>query len=119
MIGAWLHSLIVYCSELPGNLIKNCNFDTDFLTAAISPFEGLTGGLFVPIFWAVIVFSVYLRYHAAVLSLLIGLPVLLGGVVVFPDGANLVIPILIASVIGIALYFIVYRSPGPVVDPRN
>ena len=119
MIGAYLYSLIVYCSELPGNFLKNCRLNDDFLTAAISPFEGVTGGLFVPIFWGVIVFSVYLRYHAAVLSLMVGLPVLLGGVIVFPDGANLVIPILIASVIGIALYFIVYRSPGPVVDPRN
>ena len=119
MIGAWLYSLIVYCSELPGNFLENCRLTDDFLTGALSPFEGVTGGLFVPIFWGVIIFAVYLRYHAAVLSLLAGLPVLLGGIVAFPDGTGLVLPILIASVIGIALYFIVYRSPGPVVDPRN
>lgn len=111
--------MVEFCSEVPGNIIENCSLDTEFLNAVVSPWEAVTGGLFVPLFWAVIIFAVYLRYHAAILSLLIGLPVLVTGAVVLPGSADVVVPLLVVSVVGIGLYFVIHRSPGPVVDDRK
>lgn len=105
------------CSDnVIGNLIDNCGLDTNFLDAVVSPWELITGGLFIPLFWAVIVFVVYLRYHSAILSLLSGIFVLFGASFAFPEGSMLVIPLLVGSVIGIALYYIILRSPGPASD---
>ena len=105
------------CSDnIVGSLISNCKLDTNFLDAVVSPWEMVTGGLFIPVFWGVVVFVIYLRYHSAILSLLSGIFVLFGATFAFPEGSALVIPLLVGSVVGLALYYIILRSPGPASD---
>ena len=105
------------CSDnIVGSLINNCRLNTDFLDAVVSPWEMVTGGLFIPVFWGVIVFVIYLRYHSAISSLLSGIFVLFTATFAFPEGATMAIPLLVGSVVGIALYYVMLRSPGPASD---
>ena len=111
--------MVNFCSELPGNFIRNCKLDADFLNSVIAPWEAVTGGLLVPLFWGVIVFAVYLRYHVSAYALMAGMPVLITGAVFLPGHATVVVPLMIVSVIGVALFFLVQRSPGPVTEDRK
>lgn len=95
-----------------GSLLTNCNFTTDFLSAVLVPWYYSVGVWFVAIFWATLVFVIYVRYHNAPTALLVGSVVLVGGVITLPDQALPLATALVGSTIGVGLWYIISRTRG-------
>lgn len=92
-------------------IIEKCNFDTNFLQAAVQPFELLSGGLLGMIFWVVLAISVYLKYGNALLALLVGVPVIMGSAIIFPDGSDIYLTILISLAVCSSIYIMIWKIP--------
>ena len=100
------------CADVINNqsLIQNCGLHERYLDAVVLPFALTLGGFLPALFWGVIVGAVYLKYQNGILAALIGVPVLAASSILLPSGANIAIPLMLASVIGIGLYYIVFRA---------
>lgn len=95
-----------------GSLIENCGLTTDFLDATLVPWFYAVGPWFVSLFWAVIVFVTWIRYRNAMLSLLVGTTLALGGAVAVPDSAVPMVVALVGTAIAASLYMTLNRVRG-------
>lgn len=64
---------------------RNCGFGTDFMKAALLPFEWVTGGLFSIIIVVVLCIMTYVKYHTIIYPITIGLVMLPISWFVLPD----------------------------------
>lgn len=51
---------------------ENCNFDEDWLTAIMLPWQWITGGNFAMIFTGILILFSYIKYHKLIYPVLIG-----------------------------------------------
>ena len=66
------------------DMISQCGYTEDYLTAALLPWEWITGGHFSMLFAAILVMFTYLKYHKIVYPLLIGMTMLPLSFFLFP-----------------------------------
>jgi len=66
------------------NMWENCGMEEDFLEAAFSPWEYVTGGNFSALLVSIFILFTYIKYHKAVYPLLIGVVFLPVSFFVFP-----------------------------------
>ena len=98
--------------ETTGSLMENCGLTTSFLDSTmVAWFYGI-GPWFVSLFWAVVVFVVWIRYRNAMLSLLVGTTLALGGAVAIPDAAVPLIVALVGTALATSLYMTLARVRG-------
>ena len=64
---------------------SNCGFDTDFVKAAIAPFEWVTGGLFSMLVVLILVIVTYIKYHTVIYPIMIGIIMLPVSYFLIPD----------------------------------
>lgn len=101
-----------FCSaNATGSIIKNCRLDERFLQGAIEPFMFVTGGYMPIIFWGVIVLISYIRYHNAVLSAMVGIPIFLTSAILLPEQAQGYVFLLIGSAVATALFILIWKIP--------
>ena len=94
-----------------GNFFENCKLDEQFLQTALTPFVFVTGGLLPLIFWGVIIMVSYLRYHNALLSAMIGIPVLFTSAIILPELAVGYVYLMIASAVACGLFILIWKIP--------
>ena len=63
----------------------NCGFDEDYLSAAILPFEYITGGYFSMIIVSVLLGAIYITYKEAIYPIMIGIVFLPISFFLFPE----------------------------------
>lgn len=91
-------------------LWENCNFDQDYLTFALMPWEWITGGYFSMILVSTIILAVYIKYQRADYPIIIGMLFLPIAYAFFP-GTFIVWGTLMAFVaIGILVWYIFIRQ---------
>lgn len=95
-----------------GSLLENCGMTTNFLDSTMVAWAYGLGPWFATLFWGVIVFVVWIRYRNAMLSLMVGAAVALGGAVMIPDSAVPMIVALMGTTLGISLYLTISRVRG-------
>lgn len=92
--------------------MSNCAMTTNFLDATtVAWFYGI-GPWFVTLFWGAVVFTIWIRYRNAMLALMVGAVIALGGAVAIPDNAAPMLVALVGSAIGISLYLTISRVRG-------
>lgn len=64
---------------------ENCGFREDFIKAALTPFEWVTGGLFSMIIVVILVIMTYMKYHTVIYPIAIGIAFLPMSYFLFPD----------------------------------
>ena len=94
-----------------GNFFENCKLDDQFLQTALSPFVFVSGGLLPLVFWGIIIMISYLRYHNALLSAMVGIPVLFTSAIVVPDAAIGYIFLMIVSGFACAVFVLIWKIP--------
>jgi len=94
-----------------GSIITQCRFNENFLQQSVLPFQLVLGGYLGMVFWAVICVAVYLKYHNAMISLLVGVPVLLTSALAIPDAAQIYIGLLAASAVAVSLFILWWKIP--------
>ncbi len=67
------------------DMFRNCGFQTDFIKAALAPFEWVTGGLFSMVIVVVLVIMTYMKYHTIIYPIAIGIAFLPMSWFLFPD----------------------------------
>ena len=92
--------------------MENCGLTTNFLDATTVAYFYGVGPWFASLFWGVIVFVVYIRYRNAMLSLLVGGTLALGGAVAIPDAAAPMLVALVGTAIAASLYMTLARVRG-------
>ena len=98
--------------DTAGSFLTNCGITTNFLDAtSVAWFYGV-GPWFVTLFWGVLVFVIWIRYRNAMLAMMVGATVALGGAVAIPDNAGPMLVALVGSAIGISLYLTISRVRG-------
>ena len=80
-------------------MMQNCQWETDFLSASIVSFDWVTGGLFPFILVTVLIVGTYLKYQTGVYPIAIGIVWLPFSAWAFPD-EFISYGIIIAAVIG-------------------
>ena len=89
---------------------ENCGFDDDYIDAALSPWELITGGNFSLIIVSIFVLFSYIKYHKIVYPIMIGVMFLPIAFFVFPD-TFLSFAILMTFIgIGILIWYIFIRQ---------
>ena len=83
----------------------NCNFEGDFLTAALLPWEYATGGHFSMIIVSIFILFTYIKYHNAMYPILIGVMFLPLSYFVFPDVFLSWALLMVGLVCGIAIWY--------------
>ena len=101
----------VFCSELPGSLVNNCELENDFIGAALIPFDYLLGGHLSVAFWGIITLATYLKYHSAILAATVGVTVLALGTFVLQESIIVAVTLMLGTTIGIGFYYIIFRVP--------
>ena len=94
-----------------GNFFENCKLDEQFLQTSLTPFVFVSGGLLPLIFWGVIIMVSYLRYHNAILSAMIGIPVLFASAIILPEVAVGYVYLMIVSGVACALFILIWKIP--------
>ncbi len=91
-------------------LWQNCGYDVDYIDAALSPWEWITGGNFSLIIVSIFVLFSYIKYHKIVYPIMIGVMFLPISFFVFPD-TFLSFSILMTFIgIGILIWYIFIRQ---------
>ena len=67
------------------DIFENCGFGDDYITAALLPWEWITGGFFSLFLVSIFILISYIKYHKAVYPLLIGITFLPVAFFIFPD----------------------------------
>lgn len=67
------------------DMLENCGYGEDYLQAAVSPWQWISGGHFSMILVSVFCLMTYIKYHKAVYPMLIGIMFLPISYFVFPD----------------------------------
>jgi len=93
------------------SLLERCRFDESFLQQAILPFEMVTGGFLGMIFWGVICIATYLKYHNAMISLLVGVPILMGSAIAIPSSFEIYIGMLAATAVAVSVFILWWKIP--------
>ena len=89
---------------------QNCGFDVDYIDAALSPWEWITGGNFSMVIVSIFVLFSYIKYHKIVYPIMIGVMFLPISFFVFPD-TFLSFSILMTFIgIGILIWYIFIRQ---------
>ncbi len=89
---------------------QNCGYDEDYIDAALSPWEWITGGNFSLIIVSIFVLFSYIKYHKIVYPIMIGVMFLPISFFVFPD-TFLSFSILMTFIgIGILIWYIFIRQ---------
>jgi len=92
-------------------IIEQCRFDENFLQQVLLPFDMVTGGYLSLIFWGVICIAVYLKYHNAMMSLLVGVPILMTAALVIPDNFAIYIGLMAASAVAVTIFILFWKIP--------
>ena len=92
------------------NMWDNCNFEDDFLSSALLPFEYVTGGHFSLILVSIFILFTYVKYHNMMYPMLIGILFLPVSFVVFPDVFIMYGVMFFGLAIGIAIYYAYVRQ---------
>ena len=89
---------------------QNCGYDVDFLDAALSPWEWITGGYFSLIFVGIFVMFTYIKYHKIVYPIIIGVMFLPFSFFLFPDTFLSFAFLMTFIGIGILIWYIYIRQ---------
>ena len=92
------------------NMWDNCNFEDDFLSSALLPFEYVTGGHFSLILVSIFILFTYVKYHNMLYQMLIGILFLPVSFVVFPDVFLMYGVMFFSLAIGIGIYYAYVRQ---------
>lgn len=96
----------------PGStIIEQCRFDERFLQQVLLPFDLVTGGFLGVIFWGVICVAVYLKYHNAMMALLVGVPVLMTAALAIPHQFSIYIGLLAATAVAVSIFILYWKVP--------
>ena len=87
------------------NMWDNCNFEDDFLSSALLPWEWITGGHFSLILVSIFILFTYIKYHNMMYPMLIGIMFLPVSFFVFPSEFLTFAIMLLGLGIGIAIYY--------------
>jgi hypothetical protein len=80
---------------------ENCNFDDDWLTGIMLPWQWITGGNFSMIFVSVLILFSYIKYHKMIYSVMVGAILLPTTYMFFP--APFISTAVILAFVGIGL----------------
>ena len=89
---------------------RNCNYGTDFVRAAVAPFEWITGGLFSPLIVSILVIMTYMKYHTVIYPIAIGIVFLPTAYYLFPNAFLSAIFIMTGIGIASAIWIGVHRT---------
>lgn len=92
-------------------IIEQCRFDENFLQQVLLPFDMVTGGYLSIIFWGVICIAVYLKYHNAMMALLVGVPILLTAALAIPSQFAIYIGLLAATAVAVSIFILYWKIP--------
>jgi len=92
-------------------IIEQCRFDENFLQQVLLPFDMVTGGFISLIFWGVICIAVYLKYHNAMIALLVGVPILMTAALAIPDQFGVYIGLLAATAVAVTIFILYWKIP--------
>jgi len=71
----------------------------------------VTGGFLGLIFWGVICIATYLKYHNAMISLLVGVPILMGSAIAIPSSFEIYIGMLAATAVAVSVFILWWKIP--------
>ena len=104
-----------FCSTQVGegtdSFFEACKLDGQFLQSALTPFVFVSGGLLPVVFWGVVILVSYLRYHNALLSAMIGLPILLTSAIILPEAAVPYVFLMVATGVACAIFILIWKIP--------
>lgn len=84
---------------------KNCGYDIDYMDAALTPWEWVTGGNFTLIIVSIFILFSYIKYHKAIYPILIGVIFLPISFFVFPETFLVFGIVMTGLTIGILIYY--------------
>jgi len=88
-------------------IFENCGFGDDYITAALLPWEWITGGYFSLILVSLFILISYIKYHKAVYPLLIGITFLPISFYFFPDlfmSFAFIMMIVVTTILAVYIY---------------
>ena len=89
---------------------KNCGYDTDFISAALLPFEWVTGGLLSMIVVTLIIIISYMKYRTIIYPIAIGFIMLPTSYFLFPDVFLSYAFVMAFVSIGLLIWYIIIRQ---------
>ena len=92
------------------NMWDQCNFEDDWLTAALLPWEYITGGYFSLILVSIFILFTYIKYHNMLYPMVIGMLFIPISYFVFPAEFITFAVLMVAMVFGIAIFYAVTKQ---------
>jgi len=89
---------------------ENCGYGDDYLSAALLPWEWITGGNFSMLIVSIFITFTYIKYHKAVYPIMIGVMFLPISFFVFPDTFLSWSIIMAFVVIGILIWYVYIKQ---------
>lgn len=89
---------------------RNCGYDDDYIDAALSPWEWITGGNFSLVIVSMLVLVSYIKYHKAVYPLIIGVMFLPISFFVFPSTFISFSIVMAGVLMGVLIWYIFVRQ---------
>ena len=84
---------------------ENCGYSDDYLSAALLPWEWITGGNFSMIIVSIFVLFTYIKYHKVVYPIMIGVIFLPISYFAFPDSFLSFSIIMVGVALGILIWY--------------
>ena len=91
-------------------MLSNCGYGDDFLSASLLPWEWITGGNFSMLIAGIFVLFTYIKYHKAIYPVLIGTMMLPISFFVFPDSFLSFAVIMAFVTVGILIWYVYIRQ---------
>ena len=89
---------------------QNCGYGEDYIEAALSPWEWITGGNFSLIIVSIFVLFSYIKYHKVVYPMLIGVTFLPVSFFIFPDTFLSFAVIMTGVAMGILIWYVFIKQ---------
>lgn len=89
---------------------ENCGYGDDYIDAALSPWEWITGGNFSLVLVSVFVLFTYIKYHKVVYPIMIGVMFLPISYFVFPDTFLSFAIVMTGVAMGILIWYIFIKQ---------
>lgn len=92
------------------NMWENCGYGDDYIDAALSPWEWVTGGNFSLIIVSIFVLFSYIKYHKAIYPVMIGVMFLPISFFVFPATFLSFAIVMTGVLMGVLIWYIFIRQ---------
>lgn len=94
-----------------GSIIENCNLNTNFLGASISPFMLASGGYLPLIFWGVLSMAIYLKYRNYLYPSIVACVTMIGTGLWLPDAVQTYLYLGLGTAFAVVVFSLLWRIP--------